>query len=63
MLIAIQALIPAAAASLFWLPWTGSKDVPKPVAWLFLAVSSAAFVLLARRAWRESVTLTHRPAD
>jgi hypothetical protein len=57
-LIAIQALLPAAAASLFWMAWTAENYVSRPVVWLLLSCSSAALVLLARRTWLASVTLT-----
>jgi len=57
-IIATQAIIPGIAASLFWVPWSGGGTVPQPMTWSLLAVTGAAWLVLARRAWNESVTLT-----
>lgn len=57
-IITAQAIIPAIAASLFWVPWSGGGTVPRPVIWSLLAVTGTAWLKLARRAWNESVTLT-----
>jgi uncharacterized protein YfiM (DUF2279 family) len=54
-IIAIQALLPGTAVSFFWLPVTGDRLMPAPVAWLLL---TAAWLTLAYRAWQESATLT-----
>jgi len=58
LIIGIQALLPAAAASMFWVPWTTRTYVPRAVVWLLLAVGGAGFLVYAIRAWHESVTLT-----
>ena len=39
-LVSVQALIPLAAASLFWLPVTGTWYLPALVTWLLLAACS-----------------------
>jgi len=56
-IIAVQALLPGAAASLFWVPVTGDWLMPAPVTWLLLAGAAAAWLTLAHRAWQESATL------
>lgn len=58
LIIAAQAVIPGIVASLFWVPWSGREIVPQPVTWSLLAVTGAAWLGLARRAWNQSVTLT-----
>jgi hypothetical protein len=58
MLIAIQALIPGMAAATFWVPHTGDRYLAMPLSWLLVAVATIAWLTLAGRAWRESVTLT-----
>ena len=56
--VAVQALIPLAAASLFWVPVTGSWYLPAPLTWLLLAACGMVWQKLARRTWQESVMLT-----
>jgi len=56
-LVAVQALIPLAAASLFWVPVTGSWYLPAPLTWLLLAACGMVWQKLARESWQESVTL------
>jgi len=56
-LVLLQALLPAAAASTFWIPLDGRQYLAKPACGLLLAATAAAWLGLAARAWRESVTL------
>jgi hypothetical protein len=57
-LVAVQALIPLAAASLFWVPVTGSWYLPAPLTWFLLAACSILWQKLVGRTWQESVALT-----
>jgi hypothetical protein len=57
-IIVTQAIVPGIVASLLWVPWSDSGTVPQPITWSLLAVTGAAWLRLACRAWNESVTLT-----
>lgn len=62
LLIAVQAVLPALGTGVFWMAvdWTpanGDQYLAAPWNWLVLAGSVLAWLALAGRAWRESVTL------